>query len=200
MLRASGVRHVEFDVSDARKALAKTAANTSNSEALPSIKAQETKAELEMDDYKTLLTNLPKTAKVNYELGTDFNIDAAIHYEKYSVIRKWLENTLGATAKDMGELHQALVKSKSESLDLLYREIYQGLYDKKGSFGDFINTPLYYVMAKTDTKDSDLNVVSLGYDTNKLSTDFKVGDNVYYGFNSPKSTNCLFTIINRAKG
>ena len=58
---------------------------------LPSIKAQETKAELEMDDYKTLLTNLPKTAKVNYELGTDFNIDAAIHYEKYSVIRKWLE-------------------------------------------------------------------------------------------------------------
>ena len=32
-VRASGVRHVEFDVSDARKALAKTAANTSNSEA-----------------------------------------------------------------------------------------------------------------------------------------------------------------------
>ena len=95
----------------------------------------------------------------------------------------------------MGELHQALVKSKSESLDLLYREIYQGLYDKKGSFGDFINTPLYYVMAKTDTKDSDLNIVSLGYDTNKLSTDFKVGDNVYYGSILPNQLTAYLPLL-----
>ena len=130
-------------------------------------------------DY-TSLEHIPGNVAAEPTAGLEFNKAVNKFYEKYPLLRAWVEGMVEKTFDAKIEMTIAY----SESMQLLYNELY--LQYNKGTFEKFLKTPIYFVRTQnankvTTDKENDVVSVTLNYDLEQLSIFNATSNYLFYG-------------------